>query len=139
MSRDEIMALSGDKLDAAVAEHVFGKPHWEQRPKPRVKGEPCGTTPEHCKAPLGNLQRWRDEMDEWAIHQNGKPVWYSKTMDYAWKVVRRMEAYTCDFALEKAGTLWHAEFLLNTASGDTAPEAICRAALLAVTQEAATA
>ena len=148
MTRDEIMALSGQKLNAAVAEQVFGKPRWKSRPEPQVEGEPCGTTLEHCKAPLGNHQRWRDEMEKWERHQNGKPVWYSKTMDYAWKVVERMHAqHRLHLALNWTGNMWRcsfratSEFWHGAPPDDSfvwesaAPQAICRAALLAVAQE----
>jgi hypothetical protein len=59
---------------------------------------------------------------------------FSLYIECAWSLVDKLESLTCDFSLEKAGTLWTASITSHSGSGDTPMEAICRLALATVSR-----
>jgi hypothetical protein len=142
MTRDDVMTLSGSDLDDAVHKALFlPKPPttiaearaqgwrrrlwegWDGRPPPTVRLIDDSVYPPEVvpyEAPLG-----------WAPYRHA----YSASIANAWIVVEHMSIRVCDFWLERAGTLWFAAFGGVAARGDSAPEAICRAALV-ISQEA---
>lgn len=97
-------------IDALVAEHVMGYEPWpEQRFNERAFKAPMvlpHQTPKPCEAPH-----------------------YSTDIASAWKVVESL--YEFEFIIEQKGTGWKAHFDSSWAGAETAPLAICLAALTA--------
>lgn len=122
MTRDEILALKpGRELDALVAEKVMG---W-------TYGHPC---PEGM-----DCLHWVDEKGE---VRDYKPPQYSTDISAAWEVFEKNGYYgnVSYMGVEYVCTLWskwddEGLGVDVTATGNTAPEAICKAALLAVIGE----
>jgi hypothetical protein len=104
---------AGRELDTLVAEKVMG---W------RRKEEPSDIW---CLSPPWVTRHG-------ALVPFSQTPGYSTEIDAAWQVIEAMQAYCCDFTLEKAGSAWYAEFIVGSAGADTAPLAICLAALAAV-------
>jgi len=111
MTREEIMRLSGRELDAAVAEHVLGIDLYTVNPHD------------------GSNEYWIDAGGDGDIQAFRPLPRYSTDMAEAWRV---LDTFPGAIALMNAvNGQWQCVILL-TATGMTAPEAICRAALLAV-------
>jgi len=117
MTRDEVLAMKpGRELDARVAEKVMG---W-------TYGHPC---PEGM-----DCLHWVDEKGEVRDH---KPPQYSTDISAAWEV---LEKFFWVQVTANPPHIWKATVITSpakgsvaaTAKGFTAPEAICKAALLAV-------
>ena len=106
MTRTEIEALEGRALDAAVAEQVFG---W--RPDPRYEGIMAS----RMLIPDGRRDVAPCYHEDWSTI----PL-----------IVEAMERYTYAFTLQKGGHRWYADFLWAPVCNDSAPTAVCRAALL---------
>jgi len=123
MTRDEILKLeAGRELDALIAEKVMGLPVVELKDAPCPY---CGSEMRFCGA-----RSWCSDCREWR-HSPYKE--YSDDIAVAWEVVEKMEhcmiykhddSYECEYAGQ----------YLDSVEADTAPLAICRAALLAVTE-----
>ena len=121
MTRTEIEALEGRALDAAVAVALFG---WQG----------CRNAGHPDAARVGG----------WAIPPTTTPLPKGATVcptphyHEDWStiplIVKAMERYTCDFTLQKGGDWWYADFLCAPFCGDSAPTAVCRAALLALSE-----
>jgi len=114
MTKEKIMATrAGKKLDAMVAETVMGNRY--------VRDETFGDmeiTPEGINSIL-------------------QP--YSSDITAAWDVLERMKGYNPRLAFDTHSRKWEAAFSFNEAEftfpmvlATTAPEAICKAALLAL-------
>lgn len=103
MTRDEVMALSGRELDAAVAERVKG---WE---------------PERTHVVSEDVP--------WCTWLDGMPC-YSSTVLAAWKVVEQMDTPGSFRLRHGASGHWWASFGGADVQGNTPGEAICRAVLI---------
>lgn len=109
--------MKPSELDTLVVEAVFREP---LRHGWRTIGdigaydecEDCGTTAREGRGP-----------------EFGCVPAFSLDINAAWDVVEWMMTKTCDFSLEKAGEAWYATCPLGSGGGETAPLAICRAAL----------
>lgn len=111
MTRDDVMGLSGRELDAAVAEHVLGIDLYTVNPHD------------------GSNEYWIDAGSDGDIQAFRPLPRYSTDIAEAWRV---LDTFPGAIALMNAvNGQWQCVILL-TATGMTAPEAICRAALLAV-------
>lgn len=146
MTREEIMALSGRELDAAVAEHVMGwRPRWVEEPPYWMAWE--------VELPNGDMLY--GTIVSKAVPQ---PAWYddrdgvrcprfSTDIDAAWEVVERLTELVID-EIDLTVEVKNGVEIRNVAEGwlcsiycgceqlvetraQSAPEAICRAALLA--------
>jgi len=109
----------GRELDALVAEKVMG---W-------TYGHPC---PEGM-----DCLHWADEKGK---VRDYKPPQYSTDIAAAWEVVEKMSEQWPQYQLAKIEDGWSVMWGFDgygwpEATGKTAPEAICKAALLAVTEE----
>lgn len=110
---------AGRETDALVAERVFGKP-W-----PSVSVARWWTEDGRYCGPGG----------EWSERINDRLPAYSTDIAAAFEVVEKIRETCCDFTLERAGAAWYADFRMGVASADTAPLAICRAALAATSPQ----
>lgn len=126
MNRDEILAMTpGREMDALVAENVFG---WREC---RVNGNhwAYGKPPDF------------DHPDDPRVRIED----YSTDLSAVWEVVAELsEKRGYGFSLGRAGIRYEPDRMWNVRVGtdewveaNTAPEAICKAALLAVCSEAA--
>lgn len=143
MTREEIMALSGRELDAAVAEHVMGwRPRWVEEPPYWMAWE--------VELPNGDMLY--GTIVPKAVPQ---PVWYddrdgvrcprfSTDIAAAWEVAERLTEFEIDdldLTVEVGNVMegwacWVYSGCEEVAEAreETAPLAICRAALLAVAE-----
>jgi hypothetical protein len=126
-----------DYLDYLAEE---GRDHKLEKPSD-IEGRIVPVLPNWREHPEDYWLEWMPCPDQ--TRDDGSVFWFSPVAAYstdieaAWKVIERMQHDDCDFVLEKAGTIWYANtFGVTGGSGDTAPLAICRAALL-LAQEAA--
>src|SRR5690606_37263103 len=111
MTREEIMRLSGRELDAAVAEHVLGIDLYTINPHD------------------GSNEYWVDAGSDGDIQAFRPLPRYSTDMAEAWRV---LDTFPGAIALMNAvNGQWQCVMLL-TATGMTAPGAICRAQLVGV-------
>jgi hypothetical protein len=124
MTNEEIMKLeAGPEMDLLIAEKIFGHRVISHRP-PTI---------------------WIDNPDD---KENGgfssHCGCYSTNIESAWNVVEKLqtEPYEFFFGIEKTPSIpyaktgkphWHVEFGGKKTFADTAPLAICRAALLCAT------
>jgi len=118
MTKDEILRLeAGRELDALVAEKVMDY----------KRGDVAGQEVWATKEPEGMLIRFV-----------GDDFMPSKEIGHAWQVVEKMSKRdTVYIYLYEGGcSILHGFYQEKLASADTAPLAICRAALLAVMEEA---
>ena len=134
MTRDEILAMEpGRELDALVAERVMGKPKPTVIPRSDEKF----------------LETWDDWGGAWLARFKGDneigqyyALPFSTNISKAWEVVEKMQELGCMIELDRYypgenSGLWTCLFcagseLCGRAEVPTAPEAICKAALLAV-------
>ena len=140
MTRDEILAMEpGRELDALVAERVMGKPKPTVIPRSDEKF----------------LETWDDWGGAWLARFKGDneigqyyALPFSTNISKAWEVVEKIDAGSYRWRLAskhcRSGHVWWTATLdkylgavngwkeMVYAPGDTAPEAICKAALLAV-------
>jgi hypothetical protein len=134
MTKDEIMKLEGRELDAAIAERLFG---WKWL---EVESSAGGLVRIFRHPELFVYGAWGPK--EEPINYYDTLPHYSTDIAAAWLVVEKMQEkrnclsltygiFSGDFVFE-----WKAEFRMVPKDGiawaDTAPLAICRAALLAV-------
>ena len=133
MTRDEILNMpAGRDLDALVAEKVmgWGRAHYDYVFWQQTAAEPLLR---YCSSTL--IMRDGDEPPNYY-----QPFHPSRDIAAAWEVVERMNELRKPFSITQSAFMsgWIAEFLadddFNTieAQADTAPLAICRAALLAM-------
>ena len=125
MTRDEILAMEpGEELDRATAEYVLGRPFQKPGHEPCCTCQVCGHGFDECLCGL------------------------SEDIAAAWEVVEKIDAGSYRWRLAskhcRSGHVWWTATLdkylgavngwkeMVYAPGDTAPEAICKAALLAV-------
>lgn len=125
MTQDDVMRLSGRELDAAVAELVFGLRVVECDPVDGRYG-PYTVREGHWTRVNGETYPLLDLLPE-----------YSTDIAAAWEVVDRLRDLNWHVVVKTKGyMLWHcvleADFppYMEGAIAPTAPEAICRAALL---------
>ena len=123
MNADEIMALEGVELSHLVADKVFGV---------QTRELPC---------PLGDLHRY---ICQCGHYYDACICHYHKAMEHAWDVVEKMRdaGYSFSQGYHDDWDNWIACFDRGdrvifwggdgVGEGETAPLAICRAALLAV-------
>jgi hypothetical protein len=127
------MLTAGRELDALVAEKVMGI-----TPKDvRVRGEVDTPLVRVCN----ESAYWREDgrHDRYQLRTHADAQCYSADIELAWQVVEKMLALGWYFDLRNYGT-WTAIFDRDSGSpddhatddGDSAPLAICRAALAAV-------
>lgn len=120
MTREEILAMEAEELSQKVAEEIMGEcyhQHWDGN-EDSIYCLKCG--------------------ESRFYHQKSQE--YSTNISSAWQVVDRLVGtahhYTkvqgLMFDLKKVyvNTLWEASFEGRVAQGKTAPEAICKAALI---------
>ncbi|MEA4884297.1 MAG: hypothetical protein VB144_11720 [Clostridia bacterium] len=133
MTYDEIMSLSGRELDAAVAEHIYGREiEWRDKvtgrsPFCRDKSSYLFGVPLYCehaaealdilKLVLSHDNAARDTFFPALWSQAGIPEWFSVPMDDA-QLARR----------------WCERALTSLVLEDRLSEAICRAAVYATTR-----
>lgn len=121
MNIDEMEA--GRELDALIAERIFGlRVEWEQ---------------EYLGETIPSSKQLADQYDE-----NGILPMYSTDIAAAWGVIEKLAIHMIQFRLEQTGSgITFAKFfdctidmqkVIGGAHADTAPLAICRAALKAV-------
>lgn len=130
MTEDEIRNLpAGDEMDARVAEDVMG---WHRNEN---GGYPCWNDAEgrfQCGIPHTD---WEDDEDFHLLR------WHpSESILWAWEVVEKLERDNLCMTILNDGSCWSV-FIYNEhkvtmayANADTAPLAICRAALLTVSE-----
>jgi len=119
MNRDKILKMeAGRELDVLVARILFGNLPFIQKRKRAAK---------------------KDYYSIWAVKTKsggyGKLPFYSTDIAAAWQIAEKLqEFYPC---LWKEDGYWECLFAVEyaTATADTAPLAICRAALLAMEVE----
>lgn len=133
MTKEEIMTIeAGEELDRLVATEVMGEPIPEFTPEDALDLQLAGSP---VKSPQGN---WRClcKYDEGDI-PTWRPVPYSTDISAAWLVAEKMITEYGDFIIDYDksynGGRWSAgvDKLRVAAMAKTAPEAICKAALLA--------
>lgn len=129
MTRDEILKLeAGDELDALIAEKVMG---W------------------HSVEDKWGYKAWYDAEDRFQCgihkgdsHEDSEDFhilhWHpSSSILWAWEVVEKANAFFLEQPQNYDDKTWSASISISSylwdAEADTAPLAICRAALLAVT------
>ena len=121
MNRVKILEMKpGEELDAMVAESVMDRPNRKPRHGSCCTCQRCGWDYDNCQCN------------------------YSQFLEDAWKVVDKILSKGGEISLHssafKGGRIWVAEFIpifgWCNAYGDTAPEAICKAALLAMLHDA---
>ncbi|MBU1067366.1 hypothetical protein KKE60_06235 [Patescibacteria group bacterium] len=89
------------------------------------------------------VMKWHREGDHWVspegfwIKAEGLNGWYPwRDISAAWLVVEKLKDYYPKIKFNQYSRKWEVEFLLCAiALADTAPEAICKAALLAKLEE----
>ncbi len=111
---EEIKMGPGRELDALIAERVMD---FLKRPDGYYKGPD-----------------WFYSLEPEYGNMNGPKLIpsYSTSIEAAWEVVKRMLSKNNIFQLKKIGVDWEADFAPHNDYGDTAPHAICLAALKAV-------
>lgn len=111
----------GKEMDAEVEAKFFGYKFPEDRCPlcgwPFAENREKGCRPDDCSLRPAPKNR----VDE--------PRPFSTDLVEAFSVVKKLEELSCDFSLEKAGTLWHASIPGFGGTGDTPMDAICRLAL----------
>ena len=112
MNKDEILAMkAGEELDKLVIKELMHH-IWDDSERPRCKI--CGV--------------WKD----WPKPTGCEYKPYSTDISAAWQVVEKLRDYYPEIEFNQFSKKWEVTFLVGeTALADTAPEAICRAALLA--------
>lgn len=132
MTRDEILNMpAGRDMDALTALKFFGW-HWEN------VLEGFLMPPSHHPAMLNN---WAGEWDE-----NGYPNWlpeYSKIISLAWEVLEMIQKFGWSFELTDTDMqgdyvirIWQPRGIKKYAArAESAPLAICRAALLTTLED----
>lgn len=112
---------AGRELDALVAEKVMGL---EVKPYEKLKGSDI---PEY----FGTLWVPSADQNRGTPYQQWLPLpHYSTSIAAAWEVVEKLK--DDDFHLEEHGTHWKAGFGPRWRGAETAPHAICLAALEAI-------
>jgi len=122
MTKEEIMQLkSGKKLNALVAENIMG---WTKK---QVSADECFEITGDCCANI----IWLDSYDTWAY----EPDKYSTDISEAWQVIEYLKTKGWGFQLKMDNIIWAELYGLGigyfTCIGESAPEAICKVALLA--------
>ena len=114
MNKDEISNMpAGREMDALVAEYVMG---WET-----ISFE-SEIIPNHI------VSGWNDEKRKEIVRSC---YWQpSEDISAAWDVLAKLNL--TDFCIEKVGEHYCVNLTVESACGETAPLAICRACLLAV-------
>ena len=113
MTREEILNMpAGNKIDALVSMMMLGQ-------KPDLS---------MCRFVDGVYQ---PHAGKWIGHVT--PLDYSVSIANAWTVLVRMNL--TDFAIEKAGNHYCVVLAVKSACAETAPLAICRAALLTTLED----
>ena len=144
MTRDEILAMKpGRELDALIHESIFGNPHECKLIGQGTIDDPIRLDEPDAawrrKSPADkHWERWSPDGAE--VVPNEFMPHYSTEIEAAWKVVDHMaQTYGVvghnHFMLERNPKNYYCEFSRpdwECAHGDTAPEAISKAALLAV-------
>lgn len=124
MTRDQIMALEGRELDVAVEEHVMGI---------AVQGVPFIPRDVEPTAVFGD-EAAREYNKVYPTVAVKRVPHHSTDIAAAWQVVEKLRGrgHWVDIRDDKPSG-WRVSFGEEmTAHGNTAPEAICKAALLAV-------
>lgn len=122
VTKQEILAMApGQELDVLVAQRVMDHPSacidenhvWRAIREP-TPGEAA------CYAEYGITHRVLGVAE------------YSTSMNSAWPVLEWLRTFNCDLSLESHGSSWavHMAQLFDEPMCETAPEAICKAALL---------
>ena len=114
MTTEEILALkAGRELNIRVAEAVMGRRYTQDET-------------------LGEM-----EIDSEGVYSSLQP--YSEDISAAWQVIEKMKGYNPRIAFDTHSQKWEATFNVGEADftcpvvlATTAPEAICKAALLAL-------
>jgi hypothetical protein len=114
MTEKEILSLkAGRELNIRVAEAVMGRRYTQDET-------------------FGDL-----EVDRQMVYGSLQP--YSEDISAAWQVMEQMKGYNPRIAFDTHSQKWEATFSIREAGftcpvvlADTAPEAICKAALLAL-------
>lgn len=136
MTREEILSMpAGIEMDALVQKHIFGI---KQRYACFADGyipDNCCENPEDCTVAerlVKEGRKYPDDCEEWRELEH---ILYSNDIAATWMVVEKMQdcLHLCEHG--KEGT-WEACFCYagpgKEASANSAPLAICRAALLSV-------
>lgn len=143
MTRDEILAMKpGREMDALVARTVLGlEPKWVAS-EPWVSTSGPSVLDFYCNFGGAVYTADRDWLvdDYWLPDCRRRLPDYSTDIAAAWKVVenilRESEVYVCSGVVVNGESGWRAtvesELGLWEADAPTAPEAICKAALMAV-------
>ena len=126
MTRAEIEALSGIDLDQAVAERIMGWAWEETEDGPMLIG------PESEKIDGWLLRGFNPKFSRLGMRTTLTA--YSTDWAAMGLVVAAMDKIDCDLEIEKAGAVWYVTFMCNVVSGSILPEAVARAALLAVSE-----
>ena len=114
MNKEEILAMkAGKELNIRVAETVMERRHTQDET-------------------FGDM-----EIDRQMVYSPLQP--YSEDISAAWQVMEQMKGYNPRIAFDTHSQKWEATFNIREANftcpvvlADTAPEAICKAALLAL-------
>ena len=119
MTKEEILAMeAGKELNKLIGEEIFElevKDFWPVEPKPNGYSYHMRVSAEGS----GYRQAW-----DLLPH-------YSTDISAAWPVVEKLKDYYPKIEFNQYSRKWEVEFLLCAiALADTAPEAICKAALL---------
>ncbi len=147
MEREEIMQVeAGREMDALVAEQVMG---WEWDD---FDGDRCLIGPDVKINGLTWIPIYWPNRDQQYAGEASLPE-YSKKIAHAWEVVEKMNEHFkdeakpagmlwlnfCEIARVSGGRFWRAKFGVHPNQyigvADTAPLAICRAALLTAGRE----
>jgi hypothetical protein len=151
MTHDEIMTMeAGSEMDALVAEKVMGwtvyaiegtnGAAWLEPREGFIEGQWTGYLSKHIQGFTGNINTRLDDGGTLSINVHGT-VWApSKKIADAWRVMERLNNTGYWIKLNNSATqkaIWRCEIVppgydATHTWADTAPLAICRAALLAV-------
>lgn len=129
MTKDEILALPLDKLNELVAEKVVGEclhQHWDKNGQDHIECLRCGQDRFYHQE---SQEFHRDIAAAWRVQEKMFEKGYALSLVHR-KALGRESVWYCDFRLHEMGT-----FPPETDWVDdqpSAPEAICRAALLAI-------
>ena len=115
MTKDEIWAMeAGEELDKLVIKELM---HHIRDDSERPRCKICSV--------------WKD----WYKPAGCEDKKYSTDISAAWQVVEKLKDYYPEIEFNQYTKKWEVTFLVGeTASADTAPEAICKSALIAVLQ-----
>ena len=137
---------AGREMDALVAQKVMGESKWEPFVRSVIPNEPCGTSFNGCPYEKDNHYKYWHETGLEELHNRKSPKYYSTSISSAWEVVEKLSKIKAIWVgNERDGNGWtcligepNPHVLLPEAKvdadgyGESAPLAICRAALKAV-------